>query len=494
VSWNRREVLGVLGGASANAIAWAFTGCRKAPAVRAPIAPVAEVSGEVRTWLHDAVATLRGAGFARAHALAVRRTRATAAVDVLGSSVARALADGVVLVVETERGVRERASSELTRGGVAAAVRALAPKANAPATIDFGPAPAPVATTAELDAIGDRELLDRVAQVERRELPGRIVYAAGVLDIDDATVWSVEEHRDLVQRRVRVRRAMTRVAWDRERPSAIEVARAWSGGIDDQSFDADQIAYARDTALEVMTPTAFADGMHPIVLAPSVAAAVIDAAVRALLTSRAQMRPEVVARLTADKTSASPALTLIDDPTAPAAYGGFDFDDEGVPAEALTLVDRGVTVGALADRAGVAAKRAQIAGRGRRPGHTGTVEPMPSHLRLAPGAGDIALGDGFQLDSGHVASVDPASGRAVIEIARARELASGRPTGRVYSDLELVGDLATLLGNIAEASKQTRTFGVRDERDGLPTWRSIEAPYLRGSGMIRSGARRGELA
>ncbi|HEX4449425.1 MAG TPA: metallopeptidase TldD-related protein [Kofleriaceae bacterium] len=492
MSWNRREVLGVLGGASASALAWAFTGCRSSPTVRAPVVPIAEGSDEVRAWLHDAVASLRGAGFARAHALAVRRTRATAAVDVLGSSVARARADGVVLVVETERGVRERASSELTRGGVAAAVRALAPKATAPATIEFGPAPPAIASHGELDSIGDRELIDRVASIEHRELPGRVVYAAGVIDIDDATVWSVEEHRDLVQRRVRVRRAMTRVAWDRERPSAIEVSRAWSGGIDDQTFDDEQIAYARDTALEVMTPTAFSDGIHPIVLAPSVAAAVIDAAVGALLTSRAQMRPEVVARLTADKATASPALTLVDDPAAPGTYGGFDFDDEGAPAQALTLVDRGVTIAALADRAGVAAKRAQIAGRGRRPGHTGPVEPMPSHLRLAPGAGDIALADGFQLDSGRVASVDPASGRAVIEIARARELAAGRPTGRVYSDLELVGDLATLLGNIAEASKQTRTFGIRDERDGLPTWRSIEAPYLRGSGMIR--ARRGELA
>jgi predicted Zn-dependent protease len=492
VSWNRREVLGVLGGASASALAWAFTGCRTPPMIAHARAAPADVSIEVRAWLHDAVATLRGAGFARVHALAVRRARATAAVDVLGSSVARARADGVVIVVESERGVKERASSELTRAGVAAAVRALAPKANAPATIDFGPAPAPLAATRELDAIGDRELIDRVASVEHRELPGRIVYAAGVLDIDDETVWSVEEHRDLVQRRRRVRRAMTRVAWDRERPSAIDVARAWSGGIDDQTFDDEQIAYARDTALEVMTPTAFADGMHPIVLAPSVAAAVIDAAVRALLTSRAQMRPEVVARLTADKASASPVLTLVDDPSAPSAYGGFDFDDEGVPAEVQTLVDRGVIVGALADRAGVAAKRAQLAGRGRRPGHTGPVEPMPSQLRLAPGAGDIAVTEGFQLDSGHVASVDPASGHAVIEIARARELASGKPTGRVYSDLELVGDLATLLGSIAEASKQTRTFGIRDERDGLPTWRSIEAPYLRASGLIR--ARRGEPA
>src|SRR6185437_4773427 len=176
-----------------------------------------------------------------------------------------------------------------------------------------GPAPPPVHAIAEL---GDAALLDRVAAIEHRELPSRIVYAAGLLDLDDVTVWSVERGRELVHRALHVRRSLTRVAWDRERPSAIEVARAWTGGVDDHVLDDDEIARARDTALEVMTPSAFPAGTHPIVLSPSVAATVIDAAVRALLTSRAARRPEVGARLAAGASVASPVITLVDDPTA----------------------------------------------------------------------------------------------------------------------------------------------------------------------------------
>ncbi len=486
MSWNRREVLGGLGVASARALLWAFAGC--APKSRVVARPVVEVSGEIRLWLHDAVAKLHGAGFTQVHALAVRRTRATAAVDVLGSGVSRERADAVVLTVEDARGMREHVTSELTESGIAAAVRRLAPKATARATIEFGPAPARVPES-QLDAISDASLLERVAAIEHRELSSRIVYAAGLLDVDDVTVCSVERGHDLAQRAVRVRRSLTRVAWDRERPSAIEASRAWTGGLDDQALDDDQVARARDTALELMTPGAFPDGTHPIVLSPSVAASVIDAAVRALLTSRAASRPEVEARLVAGATIASPVLTLVDDPTAQGAYGGFAFDDEGTPAAAQTLLDRGLIAGRLADRAGVVAKLATTAGRGRRPGHAGPVEPMPSHLRLEPGAAPIALADGYQLEGGRGVTVDPASDHVVVTVARALELAAGKPTGRVYADIELVGDLGPLLGSITEASLDTRTFGIRDERDGLPCWRSIEAPFLRGTGTIR--ARRG---
>jgi TldD protein len=182
-------------------------------------------------------------------------------------------------------------------------------------------------------------------------------------------------------------------------------------------------------------------------------------------------------------------LNIVDDPGAPAAYGGFQFDDEGQRAVAVTLVDHGVVAGRLSDRAGVAAGLAPLAGRGRRPGHVGRVEPMPSHLRLLPGTSALDLDDGFLLEGGVRATVDPSSDRAVIAVQRAREVRGGKRTGRIYADVELVGELATLLTSITEASQATETIGMRDEVDGQPRWRSIEAPWLRGKGLVRARRR-----
>jgi hypothetical protein len=74
----------------------------------------------------------------------------------------------------------------------------------------------------------------------------------------------------------------------------------------------------------------------------------------------------------------------------------------------------------------------------------------------------------------------------VIAVQRALEVEHGQRTGRVYADIELVGDLTTLLGSITDATKATRVIGLRDERDGLPRWRSIEAPWLRARGLVRA--------
>jgi predicted Zn-dependent protease len=467
-------VLATLGVASAQAALWACGAPARQVRRRAT-----EVNPELRTWLHDAVATLRGAGLT-AHVLAVSRQRTTAAVDVLGAGVARARCDGLVITVRDRDGMtREQVTNDLSQAGIAAAVAALAPRAK-PASVDFGKAPAPFATfKSDPDALSDGQILAKVGALANRdhEVSSRIVYSAALLDIDDARVWSVAAGRDQQQRLVRVRKSITRVAWNGTRPVVSEAARAWSGGVDDQDLDDDELVAAREGALALMTPGSFEDKEHAFALDPEVAASVIDAAVQALFTSTAARRPEVAAQLAIGAHVLSPAVTLVDDPTAPGTYGGFAFDDAGEPASAVTLVDRG-TIAARLDRA-------------RRPGHVGRLQPIASHLRVAPGEleQDQLLPDGFVLEGPLGAVVDPTSERIVIEVARARERAGGKRTGRMYADIELVGDLAHLMSSITGISKQTRTIGLRDEADGQPRWRSIEMPWLRGKGILRARRR-----
>lgn len=461
MTWSRREVLASLGVASAQAALWACGAPAKQARRRAT-----EVSPELRTWLHDAVALVRGAGFQAVHVLAISGQRTTAAVDVLGAGVARARRDELVITVRDRDGMtREQVTNNLSRDGIAAAATALAGSAK-PARIEFGNAPAPFASLEpDPDLLSDADLLARVhaLAIRDREMSSRIVYSAALLEVDDARVWSVAPGRDVQQRLVRVRRSITRVAWNGTRPIVSEAARAWAGGLDDQDLDDDEIITAREGALALMTPGAFEDGEHAFALDPTVAATVIDEAVRALFTASAARRPEV-ARLAIGANVMSPLLTIVDDPTAASAYGGYTFDDAGAPATPVTLVDRGV-----------------VAGRVQR----------PSHVRVAPGAieHDQLLADGFMLEGPLGVAVDPTTDRLVIAAARARERAAGKRTGRVFADIELAGSLSKLLGSITALSKQTTSLGIRAEVDGQPRLRSIEAPWLRGTGMLRARRR-----
>ena len=465
MSWNRREVLASLGVGAAHVL----LGCGST--ARGPRQP-AVYAADVRSWLHDAIARLQASGFTHARALAVTRTRTAVALDVLGAGVSSARTDGVVL----STGSAEYVTTDLSRAGIQAGVRALVDRYRAPAAMDFGPLPG---VPAEPRSLAEYELIDRVTALANRDqdLSSRIVYSAALLELDDAHTWAVAAGRDLEQRVQRVRKSITRVAWNGTRPVVSEVSRAWAGEVDAHDLSDEDLAAAREHALALMTPTAFPDGEHAVALDPSLVALLVDTAVRTLLTSTAARRPEVATRLAIGRRVASPLLSLVDDPLVPGAYGGFAFDDRTEPATRTPRLDGGEIVGVLPPR--------------RRPGHLGPLEPAPSHLVLAPGRTGAAamLDTGFELEGALSATVDPSSDRVVIAAARARERKANTRTGRIYADIELVGELGPLLAAVSHVSAETDTFGMRDEVDERPRFRSVSAPSLRTRGMLRARRR-----
>ncbi|MBA2543625.1 MAG: hypothetical protein H0V17_28545 [Deltaproteobacteria bacterium] len=469
---NRRELLGGLGVASASTLLWAL-GCSGTQKPTSVVAEAVADRDSVRTWLREAVSRLR-AVFPTVHALAVERLRSTAASDVLGTGLAHARRDGVVLVVRDEAGLwREQVSSDLTRQGVANAVRALVGTSRKTVSIDFGPVP-PASEVPR--SFTDGELRNRVEAITRKRVDSRVVYGVSLLDIEDTWVFSIAPGRDLEHRARRVRQSVIRAAWNGPRPVVGSVERGWVGKlVDPRALGESDAERATEFALEMMTPAPFPDGRHTVLLDPSVTASLVDAGVRALLTTAAARRPEVQRGIAIGGTVASPLLTVIDDPTTRGSYGSFTFDDEGELAAPLTLIDKGRLTGVLGDRVGGGR------GRGLRAGHVGAVEPSPSHLRVVAGPtphGDLR-DDGFLIEGALGAIVDPGTTRVVIAAARARVIKGGKPTGHVFPDVELVGDLGLLFGSVTGVSSDSERFDLRDERDGEPRWRSVEAPWLR---------------
>ncbi|MEO8701852.1 MAG: metallopeptidase TldD-related protein [Kofleriaceae bacterium] len=475
---NRRELLGGLGLASAQAALWAL-GCGGVRENVRESSAVENTTAEVKEWLHDAVARI-AVVHPTVHALAVTRRRTLAARDVLDANVMRGRRDGLVLTVrERDGSTRELATSDLSEAGIAQLAKTLgaAPPAKKP-TPKPGktPLPSPPASISE-EAVSRR--VDQIIALDKQV--SRIVYAVVIVDVEESTVWAVSPSHDREQRLVRIREQVLRVAWNGPRPVVGEAQRAWMGPLDTaRGLDEAAVRLATRHALELMTPGTFEDRERAVILEPSVVASLVEAGTRMLLTRYAARRPEVQSRLVVGVPVASPLVTLVDDPTARGAYGGFQFDDAGEPAQPITLIDGGRLASTL-DR-----------GRLRRPGHTGRFETAPSHLLLRPGtiAHTAALPDeGFILEGGGTAVVDASTSRVVIGAARAREIKLGKLTGRVYPEVELVGDLAKLLASVSAVSSDTAAFGYRDEHDGEPRWRSVEAPWLRTNGLVRARRR-----
>lgn len=474
VTVTRREWLGTLGLASASSLLWAM-GCGGAPArVARPVE-----GDQVASWLRDAAERLAGV-FPSVQVLAVSRSRATAAIDVLGAAVARERRDGVVLVARDVAGhTRERVTSALTPAGIEAAVRALVGTSTRRRALT---APPTTALPPPSLVIDDLALSDRAAALagHDRAMSSRIVYAASLLDLDDEIVWSIGTDHDRVARSQRVVKRVIRAAWNGTRPVVTEYARGWVGAVDAVALDHATVERTTLDALELMTPGTFEDTERTVLLAPEVAAMLLEATARALLTVTAASRPELVTRVVAGTPIGSPLVTLVDDPRARGAYGGMQFDDAGTLAGALPLIQSGTIAALLSDRPG--------GGRSRRPGHVGLSEAAPSHLRMLAGTSDpdTMLVDGMRLEGPQGVTVSVGSQRVVLGAARARELRGGQRTGRVYADVELVGELPDLLAAIAAVGTTTTTVPFRDEVDGEPRWRSVEAPAILVKGFVRA--------
>ncbi|HVM09001.1 MAG TPA: TldD/PmbA family protein [Acidimicrobiales bacterium] len=165
---------------------------------------------------------------------------------------------------------------------------------------------------------------------------------------------------------------------------------------------------------------------------------------------------------------AAPAITLIEDPTLPEAWGATKFDGEGLATRPVTLIDNGVLQGYLYDT--YSARRAGTAptGSGVRGGFKGTPGVGHRALRLVPGERsqeEIIKGidDGVlvQSVSGLHSGVNPVSGDFSVgatgirirngELAEPiREFTIGSTIQRMLKGITAVGnDLEWMAGSSA---------------------------------------------
>jgi predicted Zn-dependent protease len=466
VTWSRREVLGALGGGAAATILWGCGGGR------APVAaPHADAGADLRRRLRDAVAALAG-GFAEASALASMRTHTVATADAGGRAVRGEQLTAVVLTARDAIGRRfERVTDDVSDFGVRAAVDALlGGRAVRGRDVAFGtPVDAPALADDPAAAHADAWTGRAGELYARAEAAGssRIVYRAGLVEVDDASIWFADSGgRERLQRLVRGRAGALFVAWTGARPFATSANAAGPLGLAvAAAVKDDEVAAAAARALEPMTPGDAPDGDFGVVLDPSVVAAIAVGGVADVMTADAWRRADTGAR---GSWGASAAVTISDDPAAP-SYGGYAFDDGGAPAARAVLIDGGAPGAPVA-----AVRRAGLAGAPR---------AGAGHVVVAPGAASLDelladVGGGLLIEDAGAARVDPIAWELVVPVARARRLERGQRTGHVFGDLELRARVPDLLAAVTHASKDVRTFAWRDEDGGGPSWRSASAPHL----------------
>ncbi|ACX51807.1 peptidase U62 modulator of DNA gyrase [Ammonifex degensii KC4] len=212
---------------------------------------------------------------------------------------------------------------------------------------------------------------------------------------------------------------------------------------------------ARRAAALVKAPPAPA-GKMPVVLAGEAGGTMVHEACGHGLEADLVQKGLSVYKGKLGEQVASEEVTVIDDATLPGKYGSYRYDDEGVKARPVVLIERGVLKEYLYDRRTAAKEGRNSNGHGRRESYQHKPIPRMANTYIAPGEWDPEdiireVKEGFLVKKMGGGQVNTTNGDFVFEVAE----------GYLIQDGD-VGPLvrgATITGNGPEVLRRVTMVG-----------------------------------
>ena len=188
---------------------------------------------------------------------------------------------------------------------------------------------------------------------------------------------------------------------------------------------------------------------------------------------------------------AAPCVTVVDDATLPDRYGSYSFDDEGVPARKVVLIENGILQDFLYDRLTAHRDGVESNGHGRRESYQHKPIPRMANTYIAPGQDDPAqiirdAGNGLLVKKMGGGQVNTTTGDFVFDVAEGY-LIEGGAVGPLVRGATLTGNGPAVLRTIeAVGSDLGFTIGVcGKDGQGVPV--SDAQPTIRIKELVVGG-------
>ncbi|GAB6138225.1 TldD/PmbA family protein [Halanaerobaculum tunisiense] len=150
---------------------------------------------------------------------------------------------------------------------------------------------------------------------------------------------------------------------------------------------------------------------------------------------------------------ASSVVTAVDDATVQNAWGSFNVDDEGAPAQRTVLIKDGILQDYMYDRKRAKNEERRSTGNGRRSSYRNLPLPRMTNTFISPGESDpdkivSAVDDGLYAKKLSGGQVEPATGEFVFTVAEGYLIKNGQ-LDRPVRGATLVGTGIDVLQNIS---------------------------------------------
>jgi TldD protein len=153
---------------------------------------------------------------------------------------------------------------------------------------------------------------------------------------------------------------------------------------------------------------------------------------------------------------ASPLVTIVDDGTLPGRRGSLTVDDEGVPSQCTTLIEKGIVKNFMQDKLNARLMNCEPTGNGRRESYSHLPMPRMTNTYMLAGDSDPqeiigSVKRGIYAANFAGGQVDITSGKFVFTMSEAYLIEDGKIKSPVKG--------ATLIGNGPETMKQISMVG-----------------------------------
>ena len=232
------------------------------------------------------------------------------------------------------------------------------------------------------------------------------------------------------------------------------LSRGGTGGLEHLDITDEALAEVTETAAALLEAVPVDPGMYDVVVDQSVAGILAHEAfghgveTDMFLKERARGAGYIGERVGSD------IVTIMDDPTVPGAYGTYFIDDEGQASTPTCIIRDGILQRGLTDLYSATRLDLPRSANGRRESFERKAYARMSNTFFAPGIHDPAdvlgsLEDGLYICQGSNGMEDPKGWGIQVGAHFAREYRHGRPTGRIFSPVNLTGYVPDVLGAVS---------------------------------------------
>ncbi len=257
------------------------------------------------------------------------------------------------------------------------------------------------------------------------------------------------------------------------------------------------LKFAERAARQALLNLSAADapaGSMPVVLGPGWPAVLLHEAVGHGLEADFNRKGSSIFTGRLGQRVISPLCTIVDDGTIPGRRGSLSMDDEGVPSQNTTLIEKGVLKNYIQDRHNARLMGMQPTGNGRRESYAHLPLPRMTNTYMLPGESDpqeiiASVKRGIYAVDFAGGQVDTASGKFVFTTSEAYLIENGKITTPVKG-ATLIGDgLAVLnqvsmVGNDLQLDSGIGTCG----KDGQTVPVGVGQPTLKIDSLTVGGA------